>query len=75
MAEEPQGVRIVHRDGTETPCTLTYLGQDEGVDGWRINEPVDLAAGDHIEVAVCPARSAIEFGRKPRSIIDVHLPT
>ena len=58
----PEGVRIRHCDGTETPCTLTYSGRDEdGCRIWAADQPFDPLAGDRLQVELMPGRTVITF--------------
>lgn len=58
----PEGVRIRHCDGTETPCTLTYSGRDEdGCRIWAADQPFDPLASDRLQVELMPGRTGITF--------------
>jgi hypothetical protein len=58
----PEGVRIVHRDGTTTECPVLYAGRDEtGCHIWECVQPFDPAAGDRISVDRLPGRTGITF--------------
>jgi hypothetical protein len=45
---EPEGVRIVHPDGTETPCELAYIGVQHGWHEWAITTL--MGVGDELRV-------------------------
>ena len=62
LPPSPEGVRIRHCDGTETPCTLTYSGRDEdGCRIWAADQPFDPLAGDRLQVELMPGRTVITF--------------
>lgn len=58
----PLGVRVVHADGKETPCEVTYIGiDDDNCHQWSINHYVDFDNGDTVAVEMMPARTGIQF--------------
>jgi 2,4-dienoyl-CoA reductase-like NADH-dependent reductase (Old Yellow Enzyme family) len=62
MSIRPEGVRIVHADGSNLFLELAHAGvDDEGYDRWAVLTPVDFQAGDHIEIEVMPQMCCIEF--------------
>jgi hypothetical protein len=59
---KPENVRVVHPDGTETPCELIHDGPDEnGIDQWTATGPVFRVGLDKFRVDVLPARTGISF--------------
>lgn len=56
-ARRPQGVRIIHPDGTSTPCELAYEGRTEGVHIWSVLQPV--GPDDRVHVATLPPHTAV----------------
>lgn len=44
----PEGVRIVHPDGTETPCELAYLGVVDGHHKWAVTN-AHMSDGDELD--------------------------
>jgi hypothetical protein len=62
MSIRPEGVRIVHADGSDLHLELAHAGlDDEGYDRWAVMTPVDFEAGDHIEIDEMPQMCCIEF--------------
>jgi hypothetical protein len=62
MSVRPEGVRLVHADGTSVILELAHSGVDaEGYDRWSVATPVDFAAGDNIQVDDMPEMCCIEF--------------
>jgi hypothetical protein len=62
MSIRPEGVRIIHADGTFLPLELAHAGIDpEGFDRWAVLTPVDFRAGDNIEIDEMPQMCCIEF--------------
>jgi hypothetical protein len=62
MSIRPEGVRIVHADGSNLYLELAHAGVDEdGYDRWSSMTPVDFEGGDHIEIDVMPQMCCIEF--------------
>jgi hypothetical protein len=60
--ERPQGVEVVHADGSSVPCELAYLGaDDEGIHQWEIATKVNFRDGDILRVDVMPARTSINI--------------
>jgi hypothetical protein len=52
----------VHADGSTLVLELAHAGVDEdGFDHWAVMTEVDFVAGDHIEIAVMPQMSCVEF--------------
>jgi hypothetical protein len=45
---EPEGVRIVHPDGSETPCELAYLGVVDGHHKWAVTN-AHMSDGDELD--------------------------
>ena len=61
MGIRPEGVRLVHADGTSLILELAHGGvDDEGFDHWTVLTPVDFSAGDHIEIDEMPQMCCIE---------------
>lgn len=60
---KPEGVRIKHEDGTETPVLeLIPLGEIRGLDAWGVPESYHFNVHtDSLLIAVLPAKTAIEF--------------
>jgi len=62
MGIRPEGVRLVHADGSSLILELAHAGvDDEGYDRWAVMTRVDFVAGDHIEIDVMPQMCCIEF--------------
>lgn len=62
MGIRPEGVRLVHADGSTLLLELAEAGVDEeGYTRWTVLTPVDFEAGDHIEIGVMPQMCCIEF--------------
>jgi hypothetical protein len=62
MGIRPEGVRLVHADGSTLLLELAHAGvDDEGYERWAVLTPVDFEAGDHIEIDVMPQMCCIEF--------------
>lgn len=62
MGIRPEGVRLVHADGSTLVLELAEAGVDEeGYTRWTVLTPVDFEAGDHIEIGVMPQMCCIEF--------------
>lgn len=62
MGIRPEGVRLVHADGSSLILELAHAGvDDEGYERWAVLTPVDFAGGDHIEIDVMPQMCCIEF--------------
>ena len=62
MAIRPEGVRLVHADGSSTILELAHAGvDDEGYERWAVMTHVDFTAGDHIEIETMPQMCCIEF--------------
>lgn len=58
----PEGVRIIHRDGTETLCEPVYQGVDSDGDHiWEIATPFNPMAGDDLRVDVLPGHTGLTF--------------
>lgn len=58
----PEGVRILHRDGTETLCEPAYRGLDvDGSHVWEIATPFNTLAGDRLHVDMMPGHTALTF--------------
>jgi hypothetical protein len=58
----PEGVRIVHADGTVLPIELAHAGvDDDGFERWAVMTDVDFAGGDHVQIDVMPQMCCIEF--------------
>lgn len=61
----PQGVRLIHPDGTQTPLELEYDGIDsEGLHRWLV-VGVTLTDAFRVHVDVLPGRTAIAFPKRP----------
>lgn len=61
----PEGVRLVHADGSSVFLELAHAGvDDEGYDRWAVMTKVDFVGGDHIEIAEMPQMCCIEFPMK-----------
>lgn len=60
----PEGTRLVHADGSETPLELVYLGRDEerGTYVWEATVPA--RPGDQLRVGVLPAHTTIVVPRQ-----------
>jgi hypothetical protein len=56
----PEGVRILHADGTTTPVELTYRGPVDGLHQWESMSPVE--PGDRLHVDTLPPLTTIVFG-------------
>jgi hypothetical protein len=62
MSIRPEGVRIVHPDGSCLYLELAHAGvDDEGYDRWTVLTPIDFVAGDHVEIDEMPQMCCIEF--------------
>lgn len=62
MGIRPEGVCLVHADGTRIVLELADAGvDDEGYNRWSVMTPVDFQHGDHIEIEVMPKMCCIEF--------------
>lgn len=58
----PEGVRIVHGDGTETLCEPSFERIDQdGIAIWNVLSPFNPGRGDRLRVAVMPGRTALSF--------------
>jgi hypothetical protein len=69
----PEGVRIVHADGTADLCELAFERvDDDGDEIWSVLTKVDFRAGDRIEIEHIPAHTGIEFPlvEDPRRITE-----
>lgn len=60
----PEGAKLIHPDGSETPLELVYIGRDEegGTHVWEGTVPA--RAGDQLYVGVLPAKSSIVLRRQ-----------
>lgn len=60
---EPENVRVVHADGTETPASLFHVGvDDDGMDQWEIVSPTfDPFNGDSLHIGVMPPKTSISM--------------
>lgn len=69
--EAPEGVRIVHADGTSTPVDVEYRGQEPRqvgdeiyiVDVWQITTVVSWSLGDKLAADLIPASCSIGLHR------------
>jgi hypothetical protein len=62
MPIRPEGVHLVHADGTSVLLELADAGlDDEGYNRWSVLTPVNFQAGDHVEIDVMPQMCCIEF--------------
>jgi hypothetical protein len=64
--ERPQGVRIVHADGTHTPCEVVRQAtSSDGITTWAAipygNRRPDIAAGDSLAADMIPGRTRLAF--------------
>lgn len=58
----PQGVAIRRVSGEVVPVEVAFAGLDhQGLPVWRVDTPVDMAAGDTITVKMLPARTGIAW--------------
>jgi hypothetical protein len=62
MSLRPENVRLIRMDGSELVLELAANGVDEeGYEHWAVATPIDIAAGDHVEIEVMPQMCCIEF--------------
>jgi hypothetical protein len=62
LPPRPQGVRVEHADGSQTPCELTYAGTDSGgIHLWDAVTAFNPDRGDRLHVACLPGRSGLVF--------------
>jgi hypothetical protein len=62
MSIRPEGVALVHADGSYVVLELAHAGvDDEGYDRWTVLTAVDFQGGDHIEIENMPQMCCIEF--------------
>jgi hypothetical protein len=65
--DPPRGVRILHPDGTETPCDVIREPEDtpDGLALWLVVPPdgvkFNASNGDRLAVDVLPGKTAIGF--------------
>jgi hypothetical protein len=63
----PEGVRIIHWDGTETACRVmrSTVVREDGLTMWEVIAPTgvifDPWLGDRLVVAMLPPRSVLVF--------------
>lgn len=58
----PEGVRIVHANGTETLCEPSFERIDQdGIAIWNVLSQFNPGRGDRLRVAVMPGRTALSF--------------
>lgn len=58
---KPEGVRIVHEDGSKVECELVHIGEEDGLDIWGIAGATLRPNHDHVEVDVFPPRTGLRF--------------
>ena len=54
----PEGVEVVHADGTVTPCTTEYRELRDGAHVWAV-VGARLTAGDQLRVALLPGHTGL----------------
>lgn len=69
MPVRPEGVRIVHKDGTVLPIELVYGGlTEQGLHEWLSLTPLNIAAGDALRVQMLPPETAIRMADAPQQV-------
>lgn len=68
LRRRPEGVRIVHADGTETLCEPVFSHVDgDGCAVWAIATPFDPAT-EVVRVAMMPGRTGLAFPMMKRQM-------
>lgn len=69
-AARPQGVRLVHEDGSVVPIELSDGGIDrDGLHVWYVDERTVVQPGDAIKIDVLPAYTRIDLAG-PAGVIE-----
>jgi hypothetical protein len=62
MTGRPEGVRIVHPDGSVVLCEVAFDRVDpDGTNVWSVMSKFDWEHGDHVEIEHLPAMTGVEF--------------
>lgn len=57
----PQNVRVIHMDGSVTPCEIAYVGVVEGIHTWRVTTHLRPHFGDRLVVDKMSPKTALSM--------------
>lgn len=63
----PEGVSVLHKNGTSTPCELHYDGMTDNTHTWTASAIVDFDTIATFHIDLLPAQTSVGFSlREPK---------